>query len=69
MLSYLEGVKIGDIIIKLQKPLLTRWWHSNTCVMQVVTSYSGLVRLFEDVKNGRHTQIVVSIDRKGVDLV
>ena len=34
--AYLAGVMANEIRLKLQKPLLTRWWHINVCAMQVI---------------------------------
>ena len=34
--AYFAGVEANEIILKVQKPLLQRWWHVNVCAMQVM---------------------------------
>ena len=31
--AYLMGVEANEISLKLQNPLLKRWWHVNVCAM------------------------------------
>ena len=45
----MAGVEANEISLKLQKTLLTRWWHVNVCATQVMTSYEAWVKLFEDL--------------------
>ena len=33
----------------LQKPLLTRWWHVNTCDVQVIRSFNSLGKYLDTV--------------------
>ena len=36
--AYFAGVEANEIILKVQKPLLQRWWHVNVCAIQVMVS-------------------------------
>ena len=66
--AYLAGVEDNEISLKLQKPLLTRWWHVNVCVMQVRASYKMYVNLFENLHDSCQSDRLRSIDQNGIAL-
>ena len=45
--AYLVGVEANETNPKLQKPLLTRWWHVNVCAMQILEIYKVWVNMFD----------------------
>ena len=51
--EYLVGVEDNEISLKLQKPLLTKWWHVNLCATQIMDSYKAWVKLFENLHESR----------------
>ena len=63
---YLVGFKANEISLKLQRPLLTRWWNVNFCSMQFIASYKSWVKLFDHLHESRQGDRISPIDQNSI---
>ena len=64
--TYLVVVEANEISLKLQNPLLTRWWHVNVCAMQAMSIYKVWVKLLEHMRNIWQGDRLSSIAQNGI---